>query len=152
MTKLSEFVHPKLPQGERSEGIPVSSIGKECLANAVPRHHAPEDFRTFAALELAATAPWKAGVCFLPQCSRQFEPSRDWQIYCCTACERAGTAELRKWGHRMALSALIWRMGKYERNDAGLRDLTRAARRHVTYVQSAWLADRQARAASGGKL
>ena len=52
----------------------------------------------------------------------------------------------------MALSALIWRMGKYEQHDAGIRDLTRAARRHVSQVQSAWLADRQARAAQKGAV
>lgn len=118
--------------------------------NAVPRHFTPEDFRTFAHVELAAFSPFGAGICFLPECGRRFTPRREWQIYCCTACERAGTAELRKWGHRMALSALIWRMGKYEKHDAGLRDLSRAARRHVGHVQSAWLSDRVARAAEGG--
>ncbi len=122
-------------------------------ANAVARHIEPEDFRTFAHQELEASAPWRDGICFRPECGRVFEPRRSWQIYCCTDCERAGRAELRKWGHRLALSALIWRMGKYEKQDAGIRDLTRAARRHVTHVQSAWLADRQARAAlSGGVL
>lgn len=120
-------------------------------ANAVARHRAPEDFRSFAHQELAVSSPWQGGICFNPSCGAAFEPRRSWQIYCCTACERAGTAELRKWGHRMALSALIWRMGKYEQHDAGIRDLTRAARRHVTHVQSAWLADRQARAAERGQ-
>lgn len=120
-------------------------------ANAVARHSEPEDFRSFAHQELAASNPWQGGICFNPSCGAAFEPRRSWQIYCCTACERTGTAELRKWGHRMALSALIWRMGKYEQHDAGIRDLTRAARRHVTHVQSAWLADRQARAAERGK-
>lgn len=118
-------------------------------ANAVPRHTGPEDFRTFAHRELAVSTPWRAGICFRPECGRSFDLRRDWQIYCCTDCERAGTAELRKWGHRMALSALIWRMGKYEQQDAGIRDLTRAARRHVTHVQSAWLVDRHARAGKG---
>lgn len=122
------------------------------LANAVPRHNVPEDFRTFAHGEFSVSTPWSAGVCFHPECGAVFEPRRNWQIYCCTQCERAGTAELRKWGHRMALSSLIWRMGKYEQHDAGIRDLTRAARRHVTYVQSAWLSDRQARAAERGPL
>lgn len=117
----------------------------------VARHFEPEDFRTFAHPELSASSPWDHGICFNPSCGTAFKPRRSWQIYCCTACERAGTAELRKWGHRMALSALIWRMGKYEQHDAGIRDLTRAARRHVTHVQSAWLADRQARAAERGQ-
>jgi len=118
--------------------------------NAVARHQIPEDFRTFAHAELVECTPWDEGVCFRPECGRVFEPARSWQIYCCTECERAGTAELRKWGHRMALSLLIWRMGKYEKNDQGVRDLTRAARRHVTHVQSAWLADRQARQSQRG--
>ncbi|MFW2541516.1 hypothetical protein ACN2XU_02660 [Primorskyibacter sp. 2E107] len=61
----------------------------------------------------------------------------------------AGEAELRRWGHRMALSALVWRMGKYERQDDGLRDLAASARRHVGLVQSAWLSDRRARAGEG---
>ncbi|WP_197919328.1 hypothetical protein [Thiosulfatihalobacter marinus] len=120
-------------------------------ANAVARHSEPEDFRSFAHQELAVSSPWQGGVCFNPSCGAVFQPRRAWQIYCSTACERVGTAELRKWGHRMALSALVWRMGKYNQHDAGIRDLTRAARRHVTHVQSAWLADRQARALERGK-
>jgi len=120
-------------------------------ANAVPRHFEPEDFRTFAEPELRAAPPWQAGICFRPDCRRAFTPRRSWQIYCCTGCERAGTAELRKWGHRMALPLLIWRMGKYEKDEGGICDLTRAARRHVTHMQSAWLADRKARAAERGK-
>lgn len=120
-------------------------------ANAVARHFEPEDFRTFAHCELEVATPWRNGICFLPECGREFTPSRPWQIYCCSACERKGSAELRKWGHRMALSALIWRMGKYEKEDTGLRDLTRAARRHVTQVQSAWFYDRAARASSRGQ-
>lgn len=120
---------------------PVQSFS----VNAVPRHLVPEDFKTFAHCELAAFSPWREGVCFLPECGRAFEPRRAWQIYCCAACERAGTAEMRRWGHRFALPLLVWRMGKYERHDEGLRDLARAARRHVGAVQSAWMADRQAR-------
>lgn len=121
------------------------------LENAVSRHTPPEDFRTFAYGELSEFTPWQVGICFRPECGRMFEPRRSWQIYCCTDCERAGTAELRKWGHRMALSALIWRIGKYEQHDAGIRDLTRAARRHVTHVQSAWLEDRRARISERGQ-
>lgn len=118
--------------------------------NAVARHNPPEDFRTFVHQELVVSTPWEPGVCFQPECGRRFEPRRDWQIYCCTACERAGTAELRKWGHRMALSALVWRIGKHETQDVGVRDLTKAARRHFTQVQSAWWADRRARVAHKG--
>ena len=82
--------------------------------NAVARHFVPDDFRTFAQSELSVSAPWERGVCFLPECGRVFAPRRDWQIYCCSACERAGVAELRRWGHRLALSSLVWRIGKYE--------------------------------------
>lgn len=115
------------------------------------RHFVPEDLRSFAHAELAVATPWERGVCFRPECGRVFQPRRDWQIYCCTACERAGVAELRKWGHRLALSALVWRMGKYEVADDGVRALTRAARNHVTHVQTAWLSDRRARAAERGR-
>lgn len=121
------------------------------LVNAVPRHIQPEKFQVYASAELLAAPPWRAGVCFLPQCSRSFEPSRPWQIYCCGECERIGTAELRRWGHRMALPLLAWRMGKYEQHDEGVRDLSRAARRYVSHVQSLWIEDRaHRRAASVG--
>jgi hypothetical protein len=114
-------------------------------SNAVARHSEPEKFQVYAAPELMAAPPWQEGICFLPECSRPFVPSRDWQMYCCTACERKGMSEMRKWGHRMALPLLVWRMGKYEKKHTGIRDLTRAARRHVTHVQSAWLEDRNRR-------
>lgn len=121
------------------------TLAQDTLANAVPRHYQPEKFQVYAASELQAAPLWRAGICFLPECSREFEPSRTWQMYCCPACERAGTTEMRKWGHRMALPLLAWRAGKYEQNDAGIRDLTRAARRYVTHAQSAWLEDRKRR-------
>ena len=131
---------------DASGGFDAMTLLLPTTAHDVARHTGPEDFRSFAHRELAASCPWTRGVCFNPSCGATFEPRRNWQIYCCTACERAGTAELRKWGHRMALPLLIWRMGKYEQYDEGIRDLTRAARRHVSQVQSAWLADRHARA------
>jgi hypothetical protein len=115
-------------------------------ANGVARHILPERFQTYAHAELSACPPWAAGVCFNPSCGREFAPSRDWQIYCCGPCERTGTTELRAWGHRMALPLLVWRMGKYERAEAGLRDLSRVARRYVGHVQSTWVADRAQRA------
>lgn len=113
--------------------------------NAVASHSEPERFQIFAHNELAAAPPWQSGVCFQPECSRLFSPSRTWQIYCCQACERAATQEARRWGHRLALPLLIWRLGKYERQDQGVINLTRAARRHVTQTQSAWMNDRQIR-------
>jgi hypothetical protein len=114
--------------------------------NAVPRHSSVEGFQVYAHAEIAACTPWQSGVCFLPECGRQFVPRRDWQMYCCTACERAGTSEMRTWGHRLAFSSLVYRAGKYEKADAGVQGLSRAARRHVSYVQSEWIRDRSARA------
>lgn len=119
--------------------------------NGVARQALPERFRDYAHAQLQASPPWVPGVCFNPDCGRAFRPARSWQMYCCTACERAGTAEMRAWGHRCALPLLCWRMGKYERDDEALRDLSRAARRYVGQVQSDWLAHRQARAAERGR-
>ena len=120
----------------------------QACANGVARHFLPEDFRTYAAPELAAAPPWGGGVCFNPACGRDFAPARSWQIYCCAGCERQGVAELRRWGHRMALPLLVWRMGKYEAQDEAVRDRTRAARRYVAHAQSAWLAERLQRGAA----
>ncbi len=114
---------------------------------AVPRHIVPEAFRDFAFAELTTAPLHWPGICFNPDCARDFTLARDWQMYCCMACERAGTAELRAWGHRMALALLTWRMGKYEARDKAVRARTAAARRYLSQVQSAWLADRQARIA-----
>ena len=121
------------------------------LANAVAPHVLPEAFQEAAFAELAAAPLHKPGTCFNPDCGRDFTPSRDWQTYCCAACKQAGTAELRAWGHRMALALLTWRMGKYEVRDSAVRARTAAARRYIGQVQSAWLADRQARAARARK-
>lgn len=115
--------------------------------NAVTRRLEPEPLTVYAYRELTAHTPWQRGICFNPGCGCGFEPRRDWQIYCSTGCERVGTAELRKWGHKMALSLLIWRMGKYPSDNSAQNDLTRVARRYVTHVQSAWLQDRAERAA-----
>jgi hypothetical protein len=120
------------------------------IADGVARHPEPERFTTYAARELLAAPVWTPGRCFNPGCKRAFRVARDWQIYCCEACERAGTTELRKWGHKMALPLLTWRLGKYERDDAAIRDRTRAARRFVSHVQSAWVDDRARRAAAAG--
>lgn len=119
--------------------------GQSRLEHAEALHSEPERFQDAAFAELRIAPPWGDGICFNPGCGRPFAPGRRWQIYCGPACQAAGKAEFRKWGHKMALPLLIHRMGKYERQDAGVMNLTRAARRHVTQVQSAWLADRQAR-------
>lgn len=112
-------------------------------ANAVARHFDPEPFRVFAAAELLAVPPWVPGVCFNAGCSAPFVPARDWQIYCCAGCETVGKAEQRRWGHRAALPLLVWRMGKYT-SDGPVLDRTNAARRYLTGLQSAWLAERNA--------
>lgn len=111
----------------------------------------PEPFSIYAAPQLSVCAPWERGVCFNPGCGRAFAPVRDWQVYCCVACESASVAEMRRWGHRMALPLLVWRLGKHEAKDAGLRDLARAARRYVGHAQSAWVAERAARKAETGR-
>lgn len=120
--------------------------------NATARHFRVEDFRTFAHSELLLAAPWQAGICFRPECGQAFEPSRDWQIYCCTSCERAGNAELRKWGNRLALPTLAHRLGIDRRGpqDADLRAMSLAAGRHIRMVTTAWIEDRTARAEGVG--
>lgn len=119
------------------------------LANAVTPHFLPETFQEFAFAELAAAPLHRPGRCFNPGCGRAFTPGRAWQIYCGEACKRVGTAELRAWGHRMALALLAWRMGKYETEDAAVRARTAAARRFLSQAQTAWVADRRARQAAG---
>ena len=121
------------------------------IQNAVAPHNSTESFRDFAVNELAAAPPWTVGICFNPSCGREFRPGRDWQIYCGASCAAAGKAEMRKWGHKMALPLLIHRMGKYDRTNLAVMDLTRAARRFTTQTQSAWLEDRKARSLMGGR-
>lgn len=122
------------------------SIGSDTLAHGVARHILPERFGIYAAAELAASPLHIPGLCFNPGCGARFDPSRVWQMYCSTACERTSTAEMRAWGHRMALPLLAWRLGKYERHDEAIRARTNAARRYISHAQSLWLADRAARA------
>lgn len=56
---------------------------------------------------------------------------------------RENVPQVRRWGHKAALALLVWRMGKYQ-TKGPVGDRTRAARRYVTHVQSAWLSERQA--------
>jgi hypothetical protein len=119
------------------------------VGDAVSRHFVPVTVEPFAVAcepEISAAPYWIGGECFNPRCRRAFKPAREWQIYCCTACERAGTAEFRRWGHRMAPALLVHRLGKYETDDEAVRARTRAARRYVTQLQSAWLREREGRA------
>lgn len=105
----------------------------------------PEGFRVAASAELQKAAPWVPGRCFNPGCGKAFEARRPGQIYCSRACMKAGAQEMRTWGNRMALPALVWRQLRYSQDLAELT-LVRAARRHITRVQSAWLQDREGRA------
>ena len=113
--------------------------------NAMAVHVEPERFQTFAANELAAAPPWQPGICFNPACSAPFVLEREWQVYCCQSCANAGVSEQRKWGHKMALPLLVWRQGKYQPNGTPEAELAKVARRYVSQVQSAWLADRNFR-------
>ena len=121
------------------------TITQPIPAHGVARHILPERFGIYAAAELAEAPLHLPGRCFNPGCGVRFDPARVWQMYCSTACERAATAELRAWGHRMALPLLAWRMGKYEVRDEAVRARTQAARRYISHAQSLWLADRKDR-------
>ena len=120
-------------------------MGGDVCGNGVARHLGHEAFREYAARELSVAPPWARGVCFNPGCSAPFEPRRSWQVYCSAGCEALGKAEMRRWGHRMALPLLVHRLGKYEQRDGDIIEVTRAARRYVTQAQSLWLADRARR-------
>jgi len=115
-------------------------------ANAVAAHFEP--FKDFAFAQLDAAPLITPGVCFRPECGQRFNPSREWQIYCCAACRVADTAEARAWGHKAALPLLVHRVGKYETKNQAIRERTRVARQYVTRLQSAWLEDRKLRAGS----
>lgn len=121
------------------------TIQQPIRADGGARHFETERFQTFAAPELAVASPWWPGICFNPACSAPFVLEREWQIYCCPACLNAGRAEMRKYGAKMALSALTWRQFKYAKQGSAEADLARKARSHVTRVQSEWLADRNHR-------
>lgn len=121
--------------------------GDILCGSGAPRRIQIENFSSFAFKQLEAAPPWVRGRCFNPGCSQDFVPQREWQIYCGKQCERVGSAEMRSWGHRMAMPLLIHRAGKYEQNNGDIRDLNRAARRYLTYAQSAWLEDRMSRKA-----
>ncbi|SMP32054.1 hypothetical protein [Shimia sagamensis] len=118
-------------------------------ANAPAVHFDPEPFHVAASRELAAYPLVAPGVCFNPMCSRDFAPKRPWQLYCCEVCRKVGEVEMRKVGHKAAPALLAWRMGKYERDDTALRDLSKAGRNYVSNLQSAWWNDRRARAERG---
>lgn len=115
------------------------------LANAPAVHFELEPFGVVADLQLAASPLAEPGICMNPCCSRPFAPTRPWQIYCSDRCRRAGEAEFRMVGQRAAPALLAWRVGKYEREDEALRDLSRAGRRYLGALASEWVADRARR-------
>lgn len=117
------------------------------VGNAVAPHTETEKFQDYAHAELAAAMPHAQGVCFLPECSASFNPTRDWQIHCCAACAQKTKSEMRTWGHKMAMALLVHRMGKYEKDDDAIRERTKIARRFTARIQSEWLRDRQRRSA-----
>ncbi|MGR3452896.1 hypothetical protein [Pseudooceanicola sp.] len=118
------------------------------LANAPAVHIELEPFHVIAAPQLAESPLAESGICMNPCCSRPFPPTRPWQVYCCEGCRRAGEAEFRAIGHRAAPALLAWRLGKYERADEALRDLSRAGRRYLGTLASEWVADRARRSES----
>lgn len=111
-------------------------------ANAAPRHF--EDFKTYAHNELAQAGLITPGRCFNPACGCSFEPRRSWQNYCSVACERAGSSEFRRWGHRVAMPLLVQRLTKYAPGDGADGELCRAARRFITRAQTDWVNEREA--------
>lgn len=58
---------------------------------------------------------------------------------------------MRRIGQKAAPALLAWRMGKYEKQDAGLRALSRAGRNYITRLQSKWFRDRMTRAFERGR-
>ncbi|CUH66838.1 hypothetical protein TG4357_02670 [Thalassovita gelatinovora] len=111
-------------------------------ANGFTSHIRIESFKDYAYPELAAFQPWQDGICYNPLCAKPFDPSRDWGMYCCPACERQVVAEMQRWGRRMAWPLLLHRQYKYAAPGTAQADLVRAARRYVTMAQSAWMRER----------
>lgn len=120
-------------------------------ANAVAVHFLPEPFTTVADAELAAHPLVLPGVCLNPSCSRQFRPTREWQVYCSAGCREAGVREFRNIGHQAAPALLAWQMGRYAQPDTPLGDLSRAGRRYYSALASEWWRDRRARIARAGQ-
>ncbi len=124
----------------------MTTVQQPIFANAVAGHSQVERFAVYAQPELAACPYWRPGICFQPECGKPFEPARDWQMFCCKACENAARNEYRNWGLKFALPMLLHRQDKYQTDDQLILARTRAARRYATHLQSEWLADRQKRA------
>ena len=144
--------YPRKIARERRKGrVGHMTLAATLSGNAVAPHISLEPFRDFASAELSAYPLVPAGVCLNPMCSKPFEPSRDWQVYCCDACRDAGKAEFRKVGFQAAPALLAHRLGKYQRHNAPLLALSNAGRRYLGQLQSVWLADRQRRMDLSGR-
>ena len=120
------------------------SVGKIDSADASATHLEPETFQDFAYAELQDCPVNVAGVCFRPDCSKKFNATRTWQIYCSIPCLRADKAEMRKWGNKVGWPLLLWRRFKYSKEPKQAA-LVRKARKYITHVQTAWMHDGQAR-------
>lgn len=116
--------------------------------NAAAAHFEP--FKDVAFKELEAAPLIAPGVCFHPDCSTRFDPTRSWQIYCSARCREADSAEFRAWGHKAALPILVHRMGNKSK-DGAVRALTRVARNYTWRLSSEMYADRRARRAAVSK-
>ena len=104
----------------------------------------PERFSDAAYTELMGCPMHEHGVCFLPECSKRFQPTRATQMYCCGDCQREGHNEMRKWGHKLAAANLAW--GMFKRSTApNEAELVKASRRHITRITTEWLENRAAR-------
>lgn len=97
-----------------------------------------EPFAGYAAEELAAAAPWAWGICFNAACGARFTPTRSWSRFCCAGCRRAFEAECRAWGARAAPGLLTHALLKRAKPASDQAATCRAARRHVTRIQSDW--------------
>ncbi|MEC8194979.1 MAG: hypothetical protein VX228_01365 [Pseudomonadota bacterium] len=108
-------------------------------ANARGLHLDLEAFSEVAFRELRDHPLHTPGICALPYCSKPFAPSREWQIYCSSACRDRDRRDLRAFGEKIAPAQLAYRVGKYEAEDPARIALARAGRRYVGAASTALL-------------
>lgn len=119
-------------------------------ANALAARFEMEPFADVAWAELHACPLVEPGVCMNPMCSQHFAPARAWQRYCSAACRKIDELDMRRIGQKAAPALLAWRAGKYEKEDAALRALSRAGRNYVSRLSSGWMQERLRRAMERG--
>lgn len=119
-------------------------------ANAQAARFEIEPFADVAFQELANFPLSPHGVCMNPLCACVFDPSREWQRYCSTACRKLDEMDMRRIGQKVAPALLAWRVGKYEKENEDLRALSRAGRNYVSRTASEWFVTRQRNAAAQG--